>query len=560
MKKTLTAKLLGLAVCSALVFTACGGTSSGSDTSAESDKSAVSDTSAASEAPAEKTAEAPEEETAEEETVPAGEVTTVRIGSGQTAQTLDVNNAYDGWYLIRFGICQTLTKMNDDMTISGWLVEDDYSSNDAHDEWTFHIKDGITFSNGDPLTAEKVKSSLESLFANSVRGTEYFDPESIEADGQTLIIKTKTPEPILPNKLADPLFSVIDTDADTSNMAETGPVGTGPFVLESFDTTSFECIVDRNENYWGGDVKADRVSFYYTEEQTALTNALKTGELDAVYNLSMIDIGYFEDNSDYNIVKSASGRTTHGFMNENGVLGDITLRQAILQNLDKETYCEVLLNGQYVPGKTLVTSSADYGYNELTDPNSYNPENAVKLLDDAGYADTDGDGFRETPDGEPIDLKFTYYTGRPEQELLVNATCQEMAKIGIKITPDLKDTATVMDKLSAGDYDLLCMSINVLNCADPENHMRTYFGQGGSYSTCGWYNEAFEDCLARLETAAAPEERKAITMEAEQLLLDDAVCIFYCYPLMNFVTKNNVSGITSTPADYYWISEETCIK
>ena len=488
------------------------------------------------------------------------EVRTIRIGSGQTAQTLDVNNAYDGWYLIRFGLCQTLTKMNDDMSISGWLVEDDYSANEDNTVWTFHIKDGVTFSNGDELNAARAKSSLESLFANSVRGPEYFEPASIEADGQTLIITTKVPEPVLPNKLADPLFSIIDTDADTSNMTEKGPVGTGPFVLESFDTTSMECVVVRNENYWGGEVKADRIDFYYTEEQTALTNALRTGEFDAVYNLSMADIGSFENDSDFTIVRSASGRTTHGFMNENGVLGDIVLRQAILQSIDKETYCSIQLNGQYVPGKTLITSSADYGYDELTDPNAYNPENAVRLLDEAGYADTDGDGYRETPDGEPIDLKFTYYTGRPEQEILVQATCQELSKIGIKITADLKDTSTTMDKLSSGDYDLLCMSINVLNCADPENHMRTYFGQGGSYSTTGWNNPEFEAALKELETASDPQARKDITKRAEQLLLDDAVCIFYCYPLMNFVTKNNVTGIKSTPADYYWVSEETAVN
>ena len=525
-------KTLALAI-SAFILAGCGSASSSAESPAGSSVSA-------------------------EET--ASEPVTIRIGSGQTAQTLDVNNAYDGWYLIRFGLCQTLTKMNTDMTISGWLVEDDYSANEDNTVWTFHIKEGVTFSNGDVLNAERAKSSLESLFANSVRGTEYFDPASIEADGQTLTITTKTPEPILPNKLADPLFSIIDTDADMSNMTENGPVGTGPFILESFNTNTFECIVKRNENYWGGEVKADRIDFYYTEEQTALTNALRTGEFDAVYNLSMADIASFENDSAFTIVRSASGRTTHGFMNQNGILGDLTLRQAILKNLDKETYCSVQLNGQYVPGKTLITSSADYGYDELTDPNSYDPEGSVKLLDDAGYLDTNGDGFRETPDGDPIDLKFTYYTGRPEQEILVQATCQEMAKIGIKITPDLKDTSTVMDKLSSGDYDLLCMSINVLNCADPENHMKTYFGQGGSYSTTGWNNPEFETCLSELAEASDPAARKEITKKAEQLLLDDAVCIFYCYPLMNFVTKSSVTGIESTPADYYWVSEATAIS
>lgn len=487
------------------------------------------------------------------------EVKTLHIGSGQSCTTMDVTHSYDGWYQVRYGLAQTLTKMNNDMTISGWLVEDDYSPNDDFTEWTFTVKEGVVFSNGKACDGEAVKASLEYLFAHSERGGEYFTPASIEADGQKVIIKTDVAEPILPNKLADPLFAVVDATADDSNITEEGLPGTGPFVLESFDTTSFECIVDKNENYWGGDVACDRIDFYFTEEQTVLTNSMLTGQFDAVYNLSMEHIGDFEDKDGYKISRTASGRTTHGFMNQNGPLGDPVLRQAILQSLDKETYCDVLLKGQYVPGKTLITSSADYGFDELTDPNEFNPDHAVKLLDDAGYEDVDGDGFRETPDGQPLDLKFTYYQGRPEQELLVGITAQDMAKIGIKITIDLKDSETVMNMLAAGEYDMLCMNINVLNCADPENHMRTYFGGEGSYSSTGWDSKEYDKVIKKLESTADPAERRALVLEGEQMLLDDGTAIFFCYPLMNFVMKDTVSGLESTPADYYWVNENTCI-
>ena len=141
---------------------------------------------------------------------------TLVIGSGQSAGTLDPIQAYNGWYPIRYGICQTLTKMNNDYSISGWLAQDGYSSNDDNTVWTFTIKDKVTFSNGNKLDAQAVKESLEHVFTNGERGIEYFTPVSIEADGQKLVITTKKPEPILPNKLADPLFSIIDTSLDNS--------------------------------------------------------------------------------------------------------------------------------------------------------------------------------------------------------------------------------------------------------------------------------------------------------------------------------------------------------
>ena len=482
------------------------------------------------------------------------------IGTGQSCGTLDPLQSYDGWYAVRFGFGQTLTKLNDDFSVSGWLVEDDYTVNEDNTVWTFTIRDDVTFSNGAKLTAELAKASLENVYENGTRGTEYFTPASIEAEGQTLTITTENPEPILPNKLADPYFTIIDTTVDMTNIADEGPIGTGPFVVESFDPTTKETVVVKNENYWGGEVLVDQITFVYTEDQSTLTMGLQSGDFDAVYNVSMTSIGDFEDNDDYIIVRTASGRTTHGFMNQNGVLGDETLRQAIMRYINKESYCEDLLNGEYVVGKTLLTSASAYGYDELTDINAYDPESAVQLLDEAGYEDIDGDGFRETPDGEEINLRFVYYTGRPEQQIVVEATQLELARLGIQVTPEVHDTQTVIDMLGSGDYDMLCMSINVLNCGDPENHMTTYFKTGGSYNASGYSSVEFDAIMDELTVTADPEQRVELVKEAEQILMDDSVCIYYCYPIMNFVTKSSVSGITSTPADFYWVSEDTDVQ
>ncbi|MBQ8304946.1 MAG: ABC transporter substrate-binding protein [Blautia sp.] len=481
------------------------------------------------------------------------------IGSGQSCSTLDVVNAYDGWYAVRYGFGQTLTKMNDDLTISGWLVEDNWTVSEDNKDWTFTVKDGVTFSNGNVCDGNAVKASLENVFENGTRGPEYFTMDSVEADGQNVTIHLTDPVAILPNMLADPLFTIVDTSVDMSDAVDKGQVGTGPFVVESFDQVSKAVTVVKNENYWAGDVKMDRITFLYTENQSQLTWGLEDGSYDAVYNLSMTDVGRFEEMDGFTVQKSASGRTAHGFMNQNGQLKDPALRQAIMEVIDKQSICDFQLNGQYVAGKTLITSAADYGYDELTDPFSYDPQKAAETLDEAGYVDVDGDGYREDPEGNPIDLNFVYYTGRPEQEIMVQATQLLCADVGIKITPVLNDTQTVIDRLAVGDYDMLCMSINVLNCADPENHMNTYFKTGGSYASYGWSNPDFDGLMDTIHVTTDPAERVKLIKEAEQILLDEAVCIYFCYPIMNFSMHDGVSGIYSTPADYYWVSEETDI-
>ncbi len=478
------------------------------------------------------------------------------IGTGQTCTTLNPVLNFDGWYTVRFGIGETLTKFNDDFSVSGWLASD-YSVSDDDTVWTFTIRDDVTFSNGTKLTADLAAASIENVFENGSRGEEYFSYTDISADGQTLTITTADPEPILPAKLADPLFVIIDTSVDLSNVATEGPVGTGPFMAESFDPTTKEVVVVRNDNYWDGDVALDQVTFLYTEDQTTLTMGLEAGDFDVVYNLSMADIDEFLDSDVYVVSQSASGRTTHGFMNQNGPLGDEVLRQAILRCLDRESFCENLLNGQYVAGKTPVTSASQYGYDELVDINTYDPESASALLDASGYLDLDGDGYRETPDGEKLDLTFVYYTGRPEQQIMVEATQMQCAQIGIQISPQVYDTQTVMDRLETGDYDLCCVNINVLSSGDPEDHLRTYFSTNGYYNSCGYSSDAFDSILDALSVTSDEDERVGLIKEAEQILMDDTVCIYYCYPIMNFVMKANVTGITSTPADYYWINAQT---
>jgi len=536
-----------LAALLALSFAGCG-----SNSSAETTKAAEQNTSTETTA-----AQTAQTESSEEST----EEKTLVIGTGQTCSTLDPTNSYDGWYAIRFGLCQTLTQMTNDMSISGWLVTDDYTCSEDMKSWTFTIRDGVTFSNGEVLTAEKAKKSLEYTIEHSERSADYFTAESIEADGQTLTINTAVAEPILPNKLADPLFSILDADADTSEIAEKGPVGTGPFIAESFDSASREVVVVKNEDYWDGEVKLDKIDFLFTEDQNALTLGMQVGDFDAVYNISMNEVGNFENNSDYIVEKAAGGRTTHVFMNQNTVLKDIALRQAIIRYLDRETYVNVLLNGQYVAGKTLVTASAaKYGYDDLTDPNAYDPESAAKLLEDAGYKDVDGDGYLETPEGDPMDIQFLYYTGRPEQQALAEAAQMELSKVGIRVTPVENDSATVMNKLTAGEYDMLIMSINVMNSADPENHIKSYFYSKGANANFGWEDAEFDAIIEELEETADAEKRIELVKDAEKILLDQAVFIAMCYPIMNFTTKANVSGIRCTTADYYWVTKDTDIQ
>ena len=481
------------------------------------------------------------------------------FGTSQTCYSLDPTASYDSWYALRYGVGQTLTKFDDQLSTKPWLITDDYSMDSDNLTWHFVIRDDVTFSNGNKLTAEGVKTSIERVFKESDRASSFFALDSIHADGQKLTIKTKTPCANMLGMLADPLFVIIDTSVDNSEIADKGPICTGPFVFKSFDVTSYECVVEKNENYWGEKAKLDKVTFKMFDDATTQSYALQNGEVDAAYNVGMTEIDNYRNNKDYTVSECAGGRTDYGFMNQNGVLKDKSLREAVLRSLDKKSYCESLLNNAFVPGLAPLSSASVYSEG-ITDPYTYNIEEAVKLLDEAGYKDVDGDGYRDDLDGKPMELTYVTYSTRPELKNLAEAFQNTLDKnLKIKVKLNITDSDTCYKLLEAGDYDIWAFNNNSLSTGDPENFFSGYLTkrtkENQNYNTFGYNSKEFNSLITELSSTFDTDKRLEIIKKAEQVLVNDATAIYYCDPVMNIVSKSSVTGFESTPADYYWLTE-----
>ncbi|MDO4553552.1 MAG: ABC transporter substrate-binding protein [Lachnospiraceae bacterium] len=535
-KQRILSLLIVMVLCCSFVFTGCSSDSAGEDET----ETAV-------------------QETTSKEAVKSDKILT--IGTPQSSASLDPTNGYDYWYLVRYGVCETLMGFNEDMTPYGWLLEDDYELSEDQLTWTFKLREGITFSSGKELTAEDVKACLERTLKDTTIASTYLQCESINADGLTLEITTKELTPTLPYLLADPVFVIYDTSEDLTNAADNGVVGTGPFVVKSFDVTTGDTSVVRNENYWNGDVKLGGIDFKIIKDTATLNLSLQTGEIDAAYSLDTADVGNYENSDDFYLETSPSGRTTFSFMNQNGVLKDQNLRQAIMMACDRETYCSSLLQDMFVPGKTPLTSSLPYGYDELNDVNAYDPEGAAKILDEAGYVDTDGDGYREQPDGKPLTITLTNYNARAEIPLLSQAMQSDCQAIGIHIELNTVDQESAWNMLTTGEYDMVMMSISLASSGDPETGLRSYFmsydEENPNYNLSGYSNEEVDTLLKDLSVEFDTDKRIEIVKEIEQILMDDSACFYLCYPIMNFGVRADVTGVTSHTSDYYWVSADT---
>lgn len=482
----------------------------------------------------------------------------LKVGVTNFADTLEPTQNFFGWVVMRYGLGECLTKFDTKMEVQPWLAES-WSSSDDHLTWTFKIRDGVKFSNGTPLTAEGVKASIERAFAKNNRAATFFEYESITADGQNLIIKTKTPLPNMPGYLADPLFIIVDTaaEAEGRDFSKEGPICTGPYMVKSF--VKEKSVMERNPNYWDGEVPFETVEIPSIDDPNTRAMSLQSGEVDAAVNIAAGDIDLFKNNDKFDMDEISSLRVVVARINQKGLLGDPKVRAAFIQGCDRETYNDVLLKGTFLPGSAPVPPSLDYGFDQLKDPNKYNPENAKKLLDEAGWKDTDGDGIRDK-DGRPLKVDFVVYNSRAELPLYAEAVQADMKKIGIDVNIKNVDY-NLLDQIGIkGEYDLLISNITTANTGDPEIYLNWYWRtnvngdnpQNGS----GYSNPELDGVFARLAAEFDKDKRRQLIIQAQQIIMNDGAALFLGYPMTNIVSSRSLKGVHMFPSDYYWITSE----
>jgi len=290
-------------------------------------------------------------------------------------ETLDPALDWDGWTLTRAAVGETLVTVDENLQLVGQLA--DSWENVDETTWKFHIRQGVTFQNGNPLTPEAVKASIERTVKINERGESALKLASIDVDGEYVVIKTKEPYGAFLANISDPMFIIVDTSVDTSKFKET-PVCTGPYMVTSFKpATSFEVVA--YENYWGGKPALDSITVFNIEDDNTRALALQSGDVDMAQGIRAGDIALFTDNKDY-IVKTTTG-TRIEFLTMNtvkSVLKDKNLRLAVNSAVDYDTIAKVV-GGGAVAARAPFPASAPYGYDELN-KQTFDLEKAKTLL------------------------------------------------------------------------------------------------------------------------------------------------------------------------------------
>ena len=482
------------------------------------------------------------------------------FSNGKIDPSLETNTA---WNCMRIGVGESLFKFDKNAAVQPWLAEKCEGSDD-HKTWTITLKKGVKFSNGTEMTATKVKESLDWVRdqakndAKREKGgniKKYIPYEAeIKADDAAGTLTITLPNPVLnmAANLAQPITAIVNVKETTD--FDTGVIGTGPYVVKSFkDQVGFEMTA--NTNYWDGKVPYENLSIIFMADASSKTNALKSGQVDFVENISnAADIKAIQDDPNFTLDIGAGIRTGFAYMNQKGVLKNKALRQAILTAIDNEAICKSnTIGGLYVAGAAILPDTLSYGSDKLNaaDPYKYDPEKAKKILDDAGIKDTNGDGFREL-DGKEIDLQFVSYESRCLNDFS-DAFIQYMKEVGIKATPKYGTSDDQWSKLTAGEYDLNNNNWQTVPTGDPEAFLDNWYSKSEA-NYCAYKNDEYDKLYEELQKEMDVSKRPAIIEKMQKILLDDAAMIVDGYYTASMAFSKNVKGVQMYPMDFYWIT------
>lgn len=255
--------------------------------------------------------------------------------------------------------------------------------------YTFTLRSGVTFSNGDPLTAADVVFSLKRAMdpANSYPYQELVAGVSsvTSPSASSVVVTLSKPSDQFIYDLAAYSNGVVLDPSAVATIA-TAPVGTGPYVFQS-QVSNYDVVLTANANYWGSKPGVSTVTFRYYSSANTFDSALKSGEIQVIDTLdSPQAVGQFKNNSSYQVIAGPTeGKIDLTINDSAGPLSKLKVRQAIAYATDKKAILKIdgagygtVIGSDQVPGDPWYTPSVNKIY-------SYSPAKAEKLLAEAGY-------------------------------------------------------------------------------------------------------------------------------------------------------------------------------
>lgn len=418
-------------------------------------------------------------------------------------------------------IFSRLIKPDSDGELQADLAER-WESNDTGTEWTFELRDDAEFSDGTPVTSADAVASFNRLIelAGPVAGN--FNGVTVTApDEHTVVFSSVTP--IILGRIA--LLYV--TKADVTEDSFTEPIGSGPYVVESF-SPSDELQLTPNENYYGEVPTIEELDYRWIPEVSTRLTALQTGEIDATWGIPDDQVGALRDNPDLTVEATpTTSVVTMWFNSSRPAFQSADVRNAIWSAVDFESIIASLFPETGTLSDSIVAPNV-LGY-APQDPKEYDPEGAKEALEAVGF-----------------DFDQTYqiqYSGS-EYSQFIQAVASDLAEIGVKVEPTQKEPAVFLDDLLALNWDINFQALGTAAFDSATNTGRLY---PCAAKRNGYCNPELDEILAAAGSTTDTEERVELYSQADEIIWDDAVGMYPMLLNATYAWRSDVTGFVPDP-------------
>ncbi|WP_312127365.1 ABC transporter substrate-binding protein [Brevundimonas sp.] len=419
-------------------------------------------------------------------------------------------------------IFEGLTRLTPNGTVAPALAESWSASPDGL-SWTFHLKRGVTFSDGVAFDAQTVRYALMRIVAEGSTNAQkaLFAPiRAVDVvDAHTVTIRLSRPVANLPYLLAWGDASMVSPASVATNA--TAPVGTGPYRLHRWQRGG-ELELVRREDYWGRAPRTDRVVFRFISDPAAAFAAVRAGDVDAFPNYAAPEtVGELRRNPALRVTQGLSeGKVIMAMNNARAPFNAIRVRRALSYAIDRKAIIDGAMFGFGQPIGSHYSRQAA-GYVDLTDRYPHDVEKARQLLAEAGY-----------PNGLDVTLRIPPrpYATR-SSEVLVN----QLAEAGVRVKIETLEWAQWLDQVfGRKQFDL-----TMVEHVEPMDY--DIYGRKDYYF--GYDSAAFDALLAQVNTAPDEAKRLALLGDLQRLIAEDAVNVFLFQSSRIGVSRNGVEGL-----------------
>ena len=457
--------------------------------------------------------------------------------------------------------------------------------------WTFQLRDGVTWSDGDPVDAADFKYTYDAIASDlvdtprkplleGIESIEVLDPLTIQVTYSEVRCDALSNLGIgwLPSHLyAEDFSDIMESPLNTEPT-----VSAGPFKFQQW-TRDDSTILVRNETYWEGAPPMDGMIFKVVPDPGARLAQLQTGEVDTT-GLQPEQISTVEGNPDLQIFNFKDdgydfiglnlanpdnpmpGRDEDGNLVEQDphpILSDLAVRQAIAHSLDYQAIIDQVYLGQGYQIAANVLPAVEWAYDASIAPYETDLDLAQQTLEDAGWVDSDGDGVREK-DGQRLELSLLTNSGNTTREDLGVLVKDQLDSVGFLVNFEAIDFGTLVEQLLGQTYDMVIIGWTGLGSEpNDESFWSTEFDTPESgFNFVSYQNTEVDELLQKGVTipGCAPEERAPYYQQIQQIIHDDIPYVFITGGVGNTGYTTKWGNVDPGPWSFYYNVHEWYLK